>query len=121
MVSELRITAGIEASMITPFATCRFVMPASESTIARGALGQLGSERRPDLGPSASEPSPSNMAPSPPLASRPAAASASPYVANARGKNARTTCPKMSGSEIFVIVVLRWTENSTPSALARTI
>ena len=32
---EVRIMAGIEASMITSLGTCRFVMPRSESTIAR--------------------------------------------------------------------------------------
>src|SRR5919112_1170449 len=36
---EVRIIAGIEASMITSLGTCRFVMPRSESTIAiRGAV-----------------------------------------------------------------------------------
>ncbi len=30
-----RIAAGIDASMITSLGTCRFVMPRSESTIAR--------------------------------------------------------------------------------------
>ena len=32
-----------------------------------------------------------------------------------------TTWPKMTGSETFIIVALRWTENSTSSALARAI
>src|SRR5829696_8390162 len=35
---DVRIIAGIEASMITSLGTCRFVIPRSESTIAiRGA------------------------------------------------------------------------------------
>ena len=34
------------------------------------------------------------------------------------GKNARTAWPKMIGSETFIIVALRCTENSTPCALA---
>ena len=37
------------------------------------------------------------------------------------GRNAWTTWPKMIGSETFIIVALRWTENSTSSALARAI
>ncbi len=51
----------------------------------------------------------------------PAAARASPCSVKSFGKNARTTCPKMIGSETFIIVAFRWTENSTPSALARAI
>ena len=39
----------------------------------------------------------------------------------ASGKNACTTWPKMIGSETFIIVALRCTENSTSSALARAI
>lgn len=46
------------------------------------------------------------------------ATSASPYFANVFGKKARTTWPKMIGSETFIIVALRCTENRTPSALA---
>ena len=52
---------------------------------------------------------------------RPAAASASPYAAKVLGKKARTTWPKMIGSETFIIVALRCTEKSTSSALARSI
>ena len=32
-----RIAAGIEASTMTSLGTCRFVMPLSESTMAKGA------------------------------------------------------------------------------------
>ena len=35
--------------------------------------------------------------------------------------NARTAWPKMIGSETFIMVALRWTENSTPCALASAI
>lgn len=49
---------------------------------------------------------------------RPAAASAGPYWAKVFGKKARTTWPKMIGSETFIIVALRCTEKSTSSALA---
>ena len=61
------------------------------------------------------------MPPRPSFGVRPAAASVSPYWANVFGKKARTTWPKMIGSETFIIVALRCTENSTPSALARAI
>ena len=49
----------------------------------------------------------------------PASASTSPNCANTSGKNARTTWPKMIGSETFIMVALRCTENSTSSSLAR--
>ena len=52
---------------------------------------------------------------------RPAAASCSPYSANTSGKKARTTWPKMIGSETFIIVALRCTEKRTPSCWARAI
>ena len=52
---------------------------------------------------------------------RPASASTSPYSVNRSGRKARTTWPKMIGSETFIIVALRCTENSTSSALARAI
>ncbi len=42
----------------------------------------------------------------------------SPYCAKVFGKKARTTWPKTIGSETFIIVAFRCTENSTPSALA---
>ena len=61
------------------------------------------------------------MLPRPLFGLSPAAAIASPYRSNTSGRKARTTCPKMIGSETFIIVALRWTENSTPSALARAI
>ena len=63
----------------------------------------------------------SSSVPRPSFGVMPASASASPCSANSAGKNARTTCPKMIGSETFIIVALRCTENSTPSALARAI
>ncbi len=63
--------------------------------------------------------SPARIAPSPSFGLRPAAASVSPYCAKTSGKKARTTWPKMIGSDTFIIVALRWTENSTPSSFAR--
>ena len=61
------------------------------------------------------------MPPSPSFGDRPAFASTSPYWAKTSGRNARTTWPKMIGSETFIIVALRWTENSTSSSWARAI
>ena len=123
MWPEVRIIAGIEASTITSDGTCRLVMPLSESTIARrGPVGDALLDRRLDLralgqrldaGEDAAEP----------VVRREArgSASASPYSAKTSGKKARTTWPKMIGSETFIIVALRCTENSTSSALARAI
>ena len=51
----------------------------------------------------------------------PAARASSPYSAKTSGKKAFTAWPKMIGSETFIIVALRWSENSTPSALASAI
>ena len=65
--------------------------------------------------------SPSRIEPSPLLGLRPAASSCSPYAANTSGRKARTTWPKMIGSETFIMVALRCTENRTSSALARAI
>ncbi len=59
------------------------------------------------------------MPPRPSFGVRPALASTSPYRAKVFGKKARTTWPKMIGSETFIIVAFRCTENRTPSALAR--
>ena len=61
---------------------------------------------------------PASTSPRPSLGLMPAASSAAPCSANSVGKNARTAWPKMIGSETFIIVALRWTEKSTPSALA---
>ena len=51
----------------------------------------------------------------------PAARSWSPYCWKTSGKNISTTWPKTIGSETFIMVALRWTENSTSSAWARAI
>ena len=61
------------------------------------------------------------MAPSPSFGLGRRRRASSPYRAKVFGKKARTTWPKMIGSETFIIVALRCTENSTPSALARAI
>ena len=59
------------------------------------------------------------MLPSPLFGLRPAAAQVGAVLLeDLGGRTSRTTCPKMIGSETFIMVALRWTENSTPSALA---
>ncbi len=114
--------AGIEASTMTSLGTCRLVMPLSESTIARaGPSASSASKDSLIFAPSGSASRPLRMPPSPSFGVRPAAASASPYAANVFGKKARTTWPKMIGSETFIIVALRCTEKRTPSAFARAI
>ncbi len=112
--------AGMEASTMTSLGTCRLVMPRSESTIASaGPSASSASKDSLIFAPSASDSKPLRMPPRPSLGVRPAAASDAPCSAKVRGKNARTTWPKMIGSETFIIVAFRCTENSTPSALAR--
>ena len=51
----------------------------------------------------------------------PADFSASPCSSNTFLKYARTAWPKMIGSDTRIIVVFRWTENSTPRSLASAI
>ncbi len=50
--------------------------------------------------------------------SPPAAAIASPCLAKTSAKKTSTAWPNMIGSETFIIVALRWIENSTPWSLA---
>ena len=123
MWPEVRIMAGIEASTITSDGTCRLVMPlvgvdhGQRRTVGeplldgRLDLGALGQRRRGRRGCRRGRRS----------ARGPPAASTSPYCSKTSGKKARTTWPKMIGSETFIIVALRWTENSTSSSLARAI
>ena len=54
----------------------------------------------------------------PSLAWTSAAARASAWSPNTRGKYARTAWPKMIGSDTFIIVALRCTEKRTPCSLA---
>ncbi len=112
--------AGMEASTMTSLGTCRLVMPRSESTMASaGPSASSASKDALIAAPSGSASRPLRMPPRPSFGLRPAAASAAPCAANVFGKKARTTWPKMIGSETFIMVAFRCTENSTPSALAR--
>ncbi len=120
MWPEVRIIAGIEASTITSLGTCRLVMPLSEFTMA--SAGPAANSSSKDFlisAPLGSASRPAKMPPRPLLALRPAASRSLPYFAKVCGKKAFTTWPKMIGSDTFIIVALRWVENSTPSSLAR--
>ena len=122
MWPELRIIAGIEASTITSDGTCRLVMPLSESTMARSGPSSSPCWTEALIAsPSGSAATAESRAPRPSLGEMPAVCSAAPYCSNSVGKKACTTWPKMIGSETFIIVALRCTENSTSSALARAI
>ena len=122
MWPELRIIAGIDASMITSEGTCRLVMPRSESTIAiAGPSASPASTAALMASPSGSAAVAVRRAPSPSLGEIPASASWAPYCSKRVGKNACTTWPKRIGSDTFIMVALRCTENSTSSALARAI
>ena len=108
--------------MITSEGTCRLEMPRSESTIAsRGPSARPVSTAALIASPSGRSAVAASSAPSPSLGEMPAPESCSPYCSNSVGKKACTAWPKMIGSETFIIVALRWSENSTSSALARAI
>ena len=62
---------------------------------------------------------PETMLPRPLLGSRPCSSSSSPCSSKSAGKKACTAWPKMIGSETFIMVAFRCSENSTPSSLAR--
>ncbi len=114
--------AGMEASTMTSDGTCRLVMPLSESTIASAGPSAISASKDALIAsPSGSAARPLRMPPRPSFGERPAAASVAPYCSKVFGKKARTTWPKMIGSETFIIVALRCTENRMSSALARAI
>ncbi len=99
-------------------------MPLSESTMAiAGPSASRASTpaRIATATSSGSAPRPSSTAPRPSLGLRPAASRAAPCSAKTAGKKARTACPKRIGSDTFIIVALRCSENSTPLALASAI
>ncbi len=125
MWPEVRIIAGIDASTITSLGTCRLVMPLSESTIAMaGPSAQAGLDRRLDRGALVAGSVRDGLEDGTEAVVRGRRRRRRAARRTARrpsGKNTRTTWPKMIGSETFIMVALRCTENSTPSALARAI
>ena len=111
--------AGMEASTITSEGTCRLVMPRPESTIARaGPSASAASIPDRISSPSGRLPRPARIAPRPSSGDRPAAARASPWRSRTGPMKALTTWPKMIGSETFIMVAFRCTENSRPSRFA---
>ena len=59
--------------------------------------------------------------PRPLFGSTPTSLKAAACLSKTSRKNVRTATPKMIGSETFIIVALRWMENSTPCCLASSI
>ena len=119
MWPDVRIIAGIDASTMTSDGTCRFVMPRSESTIAsRGPAAMPASTAALIASASGIVAAATSSVPSPSLGLMSAAARTSPNSSNNAGRNVRTTWPNMIGSDTFIIVALRCTENSTSSACA---
>ena len=110
--------------MITSLGTCRLVIPRSESTIARPGPAAYAASIAACTAARWSSSSASialSRAPRPSLGLTPAAFSSAAWSANSLGKNARTAWPKMIGSETFIIVAFKWTENRTPRRLASAI
>ena len=110
--------------MITSLGTCRFVIPRSESTIERsGAVSNVFSIAARIVSPSSwgSSSSADRIAPRPLFGLAPSSSSASWCSVKTPAKNARTACPKMIGSETFIIVAFRCRENSRPCSLVSAI
>ena len=119
---DWRIIAGIEASMMMSLGTWRLVMPRSESTIARSGPAAITSaivcsiSARCSAGSSAITDE----------HAAPAVVGVGAGCRRARRRSARTparsrprtACPNRIGSDTFIIVALRWTENSTPLSRA---
>ena len=121
---DVRIIAGIEASTMTSLGTCRLVMPRSESTIARAgpsARPFSTAARMASADAAGSSSSDESRLARPSLALMPASSRASPCSAKRAGRKVRSACPKMMGSETFIIVAFRCSENRTPSDRARSI
>ena len=108
--------------MITSLGTCRFVIPRSESTIARSGAGLVGrGDRGLDAPRAAASSAIADRTLARPLFGFAPAPARRAYSVNTPAKNARTACPKMIGSETFIIVAFRCRENRTPCSLASAI
>jgi len=112
---------GIDASMMMSLGTCRLVMPRSELTIARAgpasytawmsaSIAARWSSGRPAIFP--------RRSPKPLLTSTPRSSSVAACFAKTSSKKTRTAWPKMIGSETFIIVAFKCSENNTPVLLA---
>ena len=119
-----RIIAGIEASTITSLGTCRLVMPRSESTMARpgrsASTAAMSASTASRCAAGSDSTAASTLA-QPSFGSAPTASSVPPCRSNTGAKKARTAWPKMIGSETFIIVAFRCSENSAPDEAASAI
>mmetsp|Transcript_2304 Transcript_2304/g.6414 ORF Transcript_2304/g.6414 Transcript_2304/m.6414 type:complete len:255 (-) Transcript_2304:583-1347(-) len=118
-----RTSGGMEASMITSLGTCRLVIPLDESTIASPGRVSYAALMSASIS--------SRSAASCRLATRacrsarplleltPSFSKVAPCLANTSLKNTSTAWPKIMGSEIFIIVALRWRDAMMPSSLQR--
>ncbi len=121
---EVRIAAGIEASTITSLGTCRLVIPLSEFTIARRGPRAYAASSAPSMSrrtPSGAPASFARRSARPSLGFAPMDRTASACPSKISGKNTSTACPKMIGSDTFIIVALRWSEKSTSRSRASVI
>ena len=99
--------AGIDASIMTSDGTCKLVIPLLESTIAKFALflyTKLISDSISDFLLSGKLLILSNKSPNPFLKSTPKSVKTSLCFSTTSAKKILTACPKIIGSETFIIV-----------------
>jgi hypothetical protein len=116
-----RTTQGMLASTITSLGTCRLVMFLRESTMAsagRAAKAAAMSASTAARAPSGAFASLASTSPNPLFWFTPSSLNSAPCLAHTGAKNTVTAWPNRMGSEIFIMVALRCSEASTPSALA---
>ena len=118
-----RIIAGMDASMITSLGTWKFVIPLSLSTIATRGRFEDAYVAAIEASTSARSASgrfliASSTAPRPLSALAPTDSSALACFSNASAKYVRTTVPKSTGSDTFIIVALRCSDTMTSSFAA---
>ena len=119
-----RIIAGIVASMMKSLGTCRPVIPLSELTMARAgrfAYSATMSSLIAFFSASGSVSIFDNRSPKPLLRLTPSFFNVAACFSITSLKKMETAWPKMMGSEIFIMVAFRCSENSTPSFLAASI
>ena len=103
--------------MMTSLGTCRLVIPRSESTMAMPLRYSATSAVK-----AASSAWPCILlmaSPKPLLGFTPRAVNVSPYFSKRGANHARTPCPKMIGSDTFIMVAFMCSENSTPLSFAQ--
>ena len=116
-----RTSGGMEASMITSEGTCRLVMPLRESTMASSGRDAYAAAMSASIAVRCSAGSVAIFAstsPKPLFSFTLSALKVAPCLAHTSLKNTVTAWPNRMGSEIFIMVALRCSDASTPSALA---